>query len=389
MTGERSNAIYLDHNATTPIDPNVFAAMEPFLKDFFGNPSSSEHEHGNVVAGAVDLAREQVAELLNARAQEILFTSGCTEANNLAILGVARAEQVKRHMVTSAIEHPAVLEPMRALERQGWRVTYIPVDSAGRVSIESVEEAIEADTALVSVMAANNEVGTLQPTREIGSLCAARGVLFHCDLAQVTAYEAIDVQRDNIHLASISAHKAYGPKGVGALYVRSRRPRVRLAPIMFGGGQERGMRSGTLNAPAIVGFGEAMSQARRKRGDDAVRLRSLTAQFLSSLRAELDGVHLNGHEQFRIPSNLSLSIDGVEPLALIRHLRGSVSFSASSACATDKMETSHVLLAMFGDTSRARQAFRISPGRYTSQNEMAFAAGRIVEQAKLLRRSAA
>jgi cysteine desulfurase len=377
--------IYLDHNATTPIDPAVIAAMEPYFRQIFGNPSSVEHEHGHLAALAVDSAREQVAVAIGARANEILFTGGCTEANNLAILGVARALPEKRHLITSSIEHPSILEPMRALVCEGWRVTYLPVDELGRVDIETLRSAITDDTALVSVMGANNEVGTLQPIRELGLICAERGILFHTDLAQFMAYGDMDVERDNIHLASLSAHKAYGPKGVGALYVRSRKPRVRLAPILFGGGQERGLRPGTLNTAAIVGMGEALSIAKRSSKLDGTRLRKLCNIFRDQLMAQVSDVLLNGHPTERLPGNLSFSIEGVEPLALIRKLRATVSFSASSACATDKIETSHVLLAMFGNAWRARNAFRIAPGRFTTEKELDGALEQIVHQVGCLR----
>jgi cysteine desulfurase len=381
MIANHSSPIYLDHNATTPIDPAVFAAMEPFLKSLFGNPSSVEHSHGHVAAIAVDRAREQVADAIGARPQEIIFTGSCTEADNLAILGVAKAHPDKRHLVTTKIEHPAVLEPARALEREGWSVTYIGVDDNGRVSPDAIAEAIMDNTALVSVMAANNEVGTLQPITAIGALCAARGVLFHTDLAQAVCYVDINVERDSIHLASLSAHKAHGPKGVGALYVRSRRPRARIAPLLVGGGQEKGIRPGTLNTAGIVGMGEAFRLARSRRSTDVARMLDLCGDFRDQLLADIPGTHLNGHPVERLPNNLSFSIDGVEPLALIRILRDVVSFSASSACATDKIETSHVLLAMFRDTPRARGAFRIAPGRFTTPDEMKIALQSIVKEA--------
>jgi cysteine desulfurase len=377
--------IYLDHNATTPIDPRVVATMEPYLREIFGNPSSVEHEHGHLAALAVDKAREQVATAIGARANEIIFTGGCTEANNLAILGAARALPERKHLITSSVEHPSVLNPMRALVREGWRVTHLQVDELGRVNIEALRSAITDDTALVSVMVANNEVGTLQPIRELGLICAERGVLFHTDLAQFMAYGELDVERDNVHLASLSGHKAYGPKGVGALYVRSRKPRVRLVPILFGGGQERGLRPGTLNTAAIVGMGEALSIAKRSSQIDGMRLRKLCDMFRDQLMAQVSDVVLNGHPQERLPGNLSFSIDGVDPLALIRRLRASVSFSASSACATDKIETSHVLLAMFGDTQRARNAFRIAPGRFTTEEEIDRALEEIVREVRYLR----
>jgi cysteine desulfurase len=362
--------IYLDNNATTPLDPRVRAAMLPYLEELFGNPSSVEHQHGHVAGQAVDEAREKVAAVIGARPNEILFTGSCTEANNMAILGAARANPSKRHIITSAIEHPAVLEPCRALERDGWRITVLGVDLSGRVDLNDFREALSEDTALVSIMAANNEVGTRQPVAEIGALCAERDILFHCDAAQVGAYGFLDVQRDNVHLASLSAHKAYGPKGVGALYVRSRHPRVRLAPIQFGGGQERGLRPGTLNTAAIVGMGEAMTLATIQGRADAERLRLMLARVRARFESDVAGVEFNGHPDQRIPNNLSISIPGVEPLALIRRLREHISFSASSACATEKIETSPVLIAMFGDVERARTAFRLSPGRFTTEEEI-------------------
>jgi cysteine desulfurase len=373
-------SLYLDHNATTPIDPRVRAAMLPYLGELFGNPASVEHAHGHAAGQAVDKARQQVADAIGARSNEILFTGGCTESNNLAILGVARALPEKRHIITSAIEHPAILEPCRALEREGWRITILRVDENGRVDLDMMRGALSEDTALVSIMAANNEVGTLQPISEIGALCAERDILFHCDAAQVGAYGLLDVDRDNVHLASLSGHKAYGPKGVGALYVRSRRPRVRLAPILFGGGQERGLRPGTLNTPAIVGMGEALALAAQQGPADAVRIGAMVGKMRGQLAAEIPGILFNGDPVRRIPNNLSISIPGVEPLALIRRLREEISFSASSACATEKIETSSVLLAMFGDTSRARGAFRVSPGRFTTEDELAEATRRIVAE---------
>ena len=379
-----AHGIYLDHNATTPVDPRVRAAMLPYLDELFGNASSVEHAHGHAASQAVDQAREQVAAAIGARPSEILFTSGCTEANNIAVMGVARANPDKRHIVTSAVEHPAVLEPCRALEREGWRITVLGVDEAGRIDLDALAASLSEDTALVSIMAANNEVGTRQPVAEIGALCAARDILFHCDAAQVGAYGLLDVERDNVHLASLSGHKAYGPKGIGVLYVRSRRPRARLAPILFGGGQERGLRPGTLNTPAIVGMGEAMALARREGASDAARLHGMLALVRARFEAAVAGVQFNGDPERRIANNLSLSIPGVEPLALIRRLRDDISFSASSACATEKIQTSSVLVAMFGDTTRARSAFRISPGRFTTAEDIDRASELIIAESNRL-----
>lgn len=379
-----TDAVYLDHNATTPVDPEVRLAMEPYLEELFGNPSSVEHEHGHRASVAVEKARAQVAAAIGARPNEIIFTGGCTEANNMAIFGAARSNPERRHLVTTAIEHPAVLEPMRALEQQGWRLTILGVGADGVVSVDQVERALSEETALVSVMGANNEVGSIQPIADIGALCAERGVLFHCDAAQIAAYSSLNVERDNVHIASLSGHKAYGPKGVGAIYIRSRKPRVRLQPIIFGGGQERGLRPGTLNTLAIVGMGEAFEIAKRRGTDDARRLSTITQEFCDRLLEALPGAHLNGHRTRRLPNNLSFSIEGVEPLALIRRLRDEISFSATSACATEKIETSPVLLAMFGDTSRARGAFRISPGRFTTAEQMSAAADVLIAEAQRL-----
>jgi cysteine desulfurase len=378
--------IYLDHNATTPVDKRVLDAMLPYFTQEFGNASSVEHRHGNAAAEAVRLPRAQVADAIGARENEIIFTGSATEASNMAILGLAKAEPEKRHAITSVIEHPAVLEPFRELERLGWSITYLDVDESGQVSLDGLRASLRADTALVSVMAGNNEVGTLQPFREIGRIAQDAGALFHTDLAQVMTTQRIDVAKDNVHLASLSAHKAYGPKGIGALYVRSRGPRARIAPLVFGGGQERGLRSGTLNVPLIVGMGEALAIAAREAPKHAERLANLSRIFLERLTRGVAGVRLNGHPTERLPGNVSLSIDGVDPYALMRMISNVVSFSASSACSTNSVETSHVLLAMFGESERAASAFRIAAGRMTTEEEMLFAADTIVEACNRLSR---
>lgn len=362
--------IYLDHNATTPTDRRVVDAMLPYFTEVFGNPSSVEHIHGNRAQTAVAKARDQVAAHLGARDNEIVFTGSCTEASNIAILGAARARPERRHLITSAIEHPAVMEPMRQLQREGFEVTIVGVDEYGMVDPDEIGAAIRDDTGLVSIMGANNEVGTIQPISEIGALCEPRGVLFHTDLAQLLAHRKVNVAAEHIHLASISGHKAYGPKGIGALYVRSRSPRAKLEQTVWGGGQERGLRSGTLAVPMIVGLGEALAIASREGPRDGTRLTKMGAEFTERVLSTIEGAILNGHPSARIPGNTSFSIAGIEPLALMHRLNQVASFSASSACATDKVETSHVLLAMFGDTARARQAFRVSPGRFTRREEL-------------------
>ncbi|RYY26128.1 MAG: aminotransferase class V-fold PLP-dependent enzyme [Sphingomonadales bacterium] len=380
---------YLDHNATTPVDPRVVEVMLPYFTGTFGNPSSVEHTHGHAAQQVVAAARSKVARTLGARDNEIIFTGSCTEANNVAILGSARAQPEKRHVVTTAIEHPAVLEPMRQLQREGYELTVLPVDEFGRVDPKQVAAVLRDDTLLVSVMAANNEVGTTQPLAKIGAACEDRGVLFHSDLAQIMAHGQFDVAASNVHLASVSGHKAYGPKGVGALYARSRGPRARLSAISFGGGQERGLRSGTLNVPLIVGMAEALALCALDGRAESKRLSEMCRTFGARIVGSVDGVQLNGHPKERIPGNCSLSIAGVEPLALMHRLRDVASFSASSACSTDKVETSHVLLAMFGDTQRARQAFRVSPGRFTTQAELDIFAEALVEAIGDLRKIAA
>lgn len=389
MSGAGSDPIYLDHNATTPTDRRVVAAMLPYFTEVFGNASSVEHVHGNRAQSAVAKARAQVAAHLGARENEIVFTSSCTEASNIAILGAARARPERRHLITTAIEHPAVIEPFRQLEREGFELTVLPVDEHARVDPSTLEAAMREDTGLVSVMAANNEVGTMQVLSTLGEIAERHGALFHTDLAQLLAHRKVDVVAEHIHLASISGHKAYGPKGVGALYARSRSPRAKLEQTVFGGGQERGLRSGTLAVPLIVGLGEALELAGREGRKQGERLRSMCAAFLDRITVSVEGVMVNGHPTERIPGNVSLSIAGVEPLALIHRLNDVASFSASSACATDKVQTSHVLIAMFGDTERARQAFRVSPGHDTTDSQLALFAGQMVAAISDLRRFAA
>lgn len=370
--GASTSALYFDHNATTPLDPDVFALMVPYFLERFGNPSSVTNAHGVEAAAGLERARALVASSIGARSEEIIFTGSCTEANNLAILGAAEAELArsrdpKRHLVTTQIEHPAVLEAFRALQARGFEVTYLPVSPTALVDVQALEEAIRPETLLVSVMGANNEVGTIQPLSEIGAVCAARGVLFHSDCAQLAAYGEIDVQESQLHLVSLSGHKVYGPKGVGALYVRSRRPRVALRPIVHGGGQERGLRSGTVAVPLAVGLGAALEKARSVRVAESTRVTALRAQLLAGLQAAAPELVVNGERERRLPNNLSVSIPGIEPYALLHALAGRLSFSASSACATQDVKTSHVLLAMYGEDWRARYAVRFGLGRSTSE----------------------
>ncbi len=379
----RKRPVYLDHQATTPLDPRVLEAMLPWLTADFGNAASRQHAHGWAAESAVAAAREEIAEALGAEPREIVFTSGATESNNLAILGVARAARTKgNHVVTSAVEHRAVLDPCRQLEAEGFEVLVLAPDAHGRVAVESVAEALTGRTVLVSVMAANNEVGTRNPVAEIGALCAEKGVPFHADAAQAFGKVPFDV-RPGVALASLSAHKLHGPKGVGALYVRAR-PRVPLSPIVHGGGHERGLRSGTLNVPGIVGFGAAVRLARREGEAERQRLATLRDRLDGLIRGALDGVVLNGHPVDRLPGNLSLSFSGVDGERLISSLRD-LAVSSGSACTTALAEPSHVLRALGLPEALAKATIRFGLGRFTTEAEVDFAAETVVATVLRLR----
>ncbi len=378
----RRRPVYLDHQATTPLDPRVLEAMLPWLTAEFGNAASRQHSWGWTAESAVGAAREEVAAALGAAPREIVFTSGATEANNLAILGAARAAKGKRHVVTSAVEHRAVLDPCRQLAAEGFEVTVLAPDATGRVSADAVAAAITGETLLVSLMAANNEVGALNPFAEIGAFCAERGVLFHTDAAQAFGKVPLDLGT-GAALASLSAHKLYGPKGVGALWVRSR-PRVPLSPILFGGGHERGLRSGTLNVPAIVGFGVAARLASRERESEAARLLSLRERLDGAIRGALEGVFLAGHAVDRLPGNLSLSFEGVDGERLVAELRD-VAVSSGSACTTASGEPSHVLAALGVPPALAKATLRFGLGRFTTAAEVDLAAGAVVAAVRRLR----
>jgi cysteine desulfurase len=361
--------IYLDHHATTPVAPEALAAMLPFFGERFGNPSSRQHAFGQEAAAAVEEARAQVAALIGGRPEDIVFTSGATESNNLAVRGAARALADRgRHVVTSTVEHAAVLEPCRTLEREGWQVTRVGVGEDARVDARQVIDALREDTVLVSVMAANNEVGTLQPVAEVGRVCRERGILFHTDAVQALGRVPVDVSAWSADLVSLSAHKMYGPKGVGALYVRrDRRPRVRLQPQNEGGGQEKGVRSGTLNVPGIVGFGAAARLAQDAlAAGEPTRMRALRDRLYEGLRAQLEGVSLNGAAEPRLPGNLHVSIAGTEAETLILSLEGTMAISSGAACAEAGGKGSHVLRAMGLPDERVYTALRFGIGRYNT-----------------------
>jgi cysteine desulfurase len=378
--GER---IYLDHNATTPVDPRVVEAMLPYFTEIYGNAASNDHDFGLEAKRAVDKAREQIARLINARPDEIIFTSGATESDNIAILGIAEKYAHKgRHIITCVTEHKAVLDVCQKLARDGNRhgpyaITYLPVDAYGRVDPEAVRQAITPQTILISLMAANNEIGTLTALEEIGEIAAAHEIFFHTDAAQAAGHIPLDVQAMKIHMMSLSAHKMYGPKGIGVLYRRRSNPRVQLEPVIYGGGHERGLRSGTLNVPAIVGFGEAARLASQEMKSESATFRRWTSQMLERLQAELGEVCLNGHPTERLPHNLNISIPGVKARALIPQLKG-VALATGSACTSAEVKPSHVIQALgFGD-GRAHSALRISVGRFNTDEQIEIALSRLI-----------
>jgi cysteine desulfurase len=365
--------IYLDHHATTPVDPAVLRAMLPYFSEKFGNPSGRQHVFGQEAHDAVEAARAQVAALLGARADEIVFTSGATESNNLAVRGLARSLAERgRHVVTTSVEHAAVLEPCRTLEREGFTVTRVGVGADGIVAAADVTGALREDTVLVSVMAANNEVGTIQPIEEIGAACRERGIAFHSDAVQAAGRVPLDINTVPVDLLSLSAHKMYGPKGVGALYVRKeRRPRLRLQPQAEGGGQEKGLRSGTLNVPGIVGMGEAARLAAEAlAAGEPARLQALRDRLLEGLQRRIGEVTVNGALAPRLPGNLHASIARAEAETLILSLGGRVALSSGAACSEAGGKGSHVLRAMGLPDERVYTALRFGIGRYNTPLEL-------------------
>lgn len=392
--------IYMDHHATTPVDPRVLDAMMPYFTRAFGNAASRSHVFGWEAEAAVDEARRQVAEGMHASPKEIVFTSGATEGDNLAILGAARAYRPKgNHVVTGATEHHAVLDSCHELEREGFEVTYLAPDRTGRIEAGQVASAIREDTVLVTLMLANNEIGTIHPLAEIGAVCRERGVLFSTDAVQGFGKIPFDVEAMSVDLASVTAHKLYGPKGVGALFVRARKPRVRLDPLFHGGGHERGMRSGTLNVPGIVGFGKAVEISLAERDEEARRLRLLRQRLFEGIVAELSGVSVNGPplpgltadgslpsgvEDRRLPGNLNLSFEGVEGEALLMGLKD-VAVSSGSACTSASLQPSHVLKAIGVPDDLAHASIRFGLGRWNTREEVDFTIGAVASAVKRLR----
>ena len=362
--------IYLDCHATTPVDPKVLEEMLPYFSEHFGNPSSITHAYGWEAEAAVKKARETIAEGINCTPTEIIFTSGATEANNLAIKGVAEAYFSKgKHIITLKTEHRAVLEPCEYLQTLGFEVTFLDVKPDGLVDVETLEGSLRSDTILVSVMAANNEIGVLQPIEAIGKLCHQYQVLFHTDAAQALGKIPLDVEAMNIDLLSITAHKLYGPKGIGAIYLRRRNPRVKLAPQIQGGGQERGIRSGTLYTPQIVGFGKALELALAEQGSESQRQQYLRDRLWQQL-SQMEGIHLNGHSHQRLPGNLNISVEGVDGSALLLGLQSLVALSSGSACSSTESTPSHVLTALGHSKSLAYASIRFGIGRFSTEVEI-------------------
>lgn len=377
--------IYLDFQATTPMDRRVFEAMAPFFLQRFGNPHAEENLYGQAAAAAVGRARDQVAGLLNCDAREIFFTSGATEGNNILIQGAARQLRAegRTHLVTCATEHKSVLEPMDALRREGFTVTVLPVAADGRLSAEAVQEALQPETGLVSIMAANNEIGVLQPLKAIASVCQERGVLFHTDAAQAIGKVQIDLADLQVDLLSLSGHKIYGPMGIGAIYVRRSR-RLRPLALMQGGAQEGGLRPGTVPTPLVVGLGEACEVAGREFEQEGTRLLALRRRLIDALGTAGLTFDINGDLDHRLPGNLNLSFDGVDAEALLMTLRGDLAMSTGSACTASSLEPSHVVRALGFGTDRAESAIRIGLGRTTTQDEVDAAAASLVAAVRRL-----
>ena len=378
-------SVYLDNNATTPVDPRVLDAMLPYFRESFGNAASRNHRFGWIAEEAVEKAREQVAAVINASSKEIIWTSGSTEGNNTAIIGVANMYAEKgRHIITSKIEHKAVIDPCKFLETQGYQVTWLEPNKAGRISADQVRDAMRDDTILVTLMFANNEIGTIHPITEIGALCKQRGVLFHTDATQAFGKVPIDVEAMGIDLLSLSAHKMYGPKGVGALYVRRKKPRVRLQPLVHGGGHERGMRSGTLNVPGIVGCGMAAELCMKEMPTESVRIAALRDRLWAGLSEHLTDISLNGDLDHRLPNTLNVSFLYVEGESLMMGF-SDIAVSSGSACTSASLEPSYVLKGLGLGDDLAHSSIRFSLGRFTTEEDVDYTINAVVQAVNHLR----
>ena len=377
--------IYMDNHATTPMDPRVLEEMLPYFMEKFGNAASRNHWFGWVAEEGTETARERIAKLIGATTKEIIFTSGATESDNLAIKGVAEMYKEKgNHVITAVTEHKAVLDTCKRLEKYGFRVTYMPVQKDGLVDLDDLKRAMDDKTILVTIMAANNEIGVLQPVAEIGQLCRERGVIFHCDATQAVGKVPVDVNKQNIDVMSISAHKIYGPKGVGALYVRRKNPRVQISAIIDGGGHERGMRSGTLNVSGIVGLGKACALATEEMPKESCRLAGLRNRLRDNILGRLDEVYINGSMEHRLPGNLNISFAYVEGESLLMGIND-VAVSSGSACTSATLEPSYVLKALGTGDDLAHSSIRFGIGRFNTEAEVDYVADRVVETVGRLR----
>ena len=377
--------IYMDNHATTPVDPRVLEEMLPYFKEKFGNAASRNHSFGWVAEEGVETARARIAKLIGATTKEIIFISGATESDNLAIKGVAEAHREKgNHIITAVTEHKAVLDTCKRLEKYGFRVTYLPVQKDGLIDLDDLKRALDDKTILVTIMAANNEIGVLQPIAEIGRLCRERGVIFHCDAAQAAGKIPIDVNKQNIDLMSISGHKMYGPKGVGALYMRRKNPRVQLSPMIDGGGHERGVRSGTLNVPGIVGLGKACAIAQEEMPTESIRLAGLRDRLRDRIVGKLDEVYINGSIERRLPGNLNMSFAYVESESLLMGMND-IALSSGSACTSATIQPSYVLQALGAGDDLAHSSIRFGIGRFNTEAEVDYVADRVTETVARLR----
>jgi cysteine desulfurase len=377
--------VYMDNHATTPVDPRVLDEMLPYFKELFGNSASRNHSFGWAAEEATEVARERIAKLVGATTKEIIFTSGATESDNLAIKGVAEMYREKgNHIITAVTEHKAVLDTCKRLEKYGYRVTYLPVQKSGLIDMDDLKRAMDDKTILVTIMAANNEIGVLQPWAEIGKLCHERGVLFHTDATQAVGKVPIDVNKDSIDIMSISAHKMYGPKGVGALYVRRKNPRVQLAAILDGGGHERGMRSGTLNVPGIVGLGKACAICHEEMPQESTKLSGMRDRLRDKIMGALDETYINGSYEHRLPGNLNISFAYVEGESLLMGIHD-IAVSSGSACTSATLEPSYVLKALGAGDDLAHSSIRFGLGRFNTDAEVDYVADRVIETVSRLR----